>query len=583
MKILTPIFAVIGSLGMLCLMSCTSEDQSKLAQPAVTYTLNTPLHVIEDDPRGMMLLQQDVPEIMFNNNYKLSPFQSLADVEILTPSTLPQSKLAKVQVDLAQLSAEEQAAQNPGGSYVPAPVYTTSFSCGDGNTAVQNAVCGNPQLASLDLQMAGLVRQHLGDGAIFERDQVLSFQRSWLLGLGSACGLTGASATAASPSSVSCLEAAYQSQISTLANWPAPPADVANVQGAAIAKYVTYKLLDAKQPALCQAIGSAANAAISSDGAIDPAQLDGAQEIAGSHGPASGANPQGGSIAVDIYRADLYAGYQIRARGLALSGGTAPLIGPETLGNYVQTMPNGGGRFVSFPSQTGDYGAIDAFSYQGQLLALVTDTVGYNSPASPGESAVAGVFSISQGGAAPVCLFETFLMPPPVTMGMFSAQPSLTPFLALLSQIEGAPPANLAPSDRQDLTYFQSEQEWTMFYMPLVINAQARNGNWTGWLRYRHDQVLDNLYAWSQKSQQNQTEFNQLFSLLSPAASDLQTIYVQQQGLTAAQAEQATAITMMELLYQATVYLDPSLGSGPADPASYANYHPRYPILANPQ
>jgi uncharacterized protein len=584
MKRLPLIFMVVAGLGWLCLPGCSVQYQpvAQSHNAAVAYTLDTPLSVIENDPAGNQIILRDVPDVKVNPNYQMSPLNSLMDIENLSGSTIPPQQLARVQVDLAQLSNREQAAQSP--SYVaPPPIYTTSFVCADGNTAVQNAVCQNPQLASLDVQMGALVRQLLGDNDVFERDQVLASQRAWLLGLGAACGLTGASAKLGNAGSVSCLAGAYQSRIAALQDWTQPPLADANSQGAALAKYVTYKLLDAKQPALCQVIGSQAAGALRNDGAIDPARLGGADEIAGSHGQPSGPNPQGGSIFVDLYRAGLYGGYQKRARGVTLGGATAPMISPETLGNYVETLPNGGGRFVNFPSQTGEYGAIDVFRYQGQLLALVTDTVGYNSPASPGEAAVAGVFSISQGAAAPACLYETFLMPPPIAMGVFGAQPSLTPFLALIAKIQGLPPDNFAPSDRQDLSYFQAELDWTMFYMPLVISAQVQNADWTGLLRSRHDQVLDSLYAWSQKSQQNQAEFNQLFALLTPAAKDLDTVLVQQQGLSAAQAEQATAIAMMELLYQTTYFIDPGLGAGPVDPASYANYRPRYPILANPQ
>jgi len=582
------IVMAVACLGVFCLLGCAEPAQPVApSHTAVAYTLGTPLSVIENDPAGNQIILRDVPDVKLNPNYQMSPLNSLLDIENLSGSTIPPQQLARVQVDLAQLSNQEQGVQSP--SFVAPPVYTTSFVCEDGNTAVQNAVCQNPQLASLDVQMGALVRQLLGDNDVFERDQVLASQRAWLLGLGAACGLTAAPSNAenagsiADAGSISCLAGAYQSRIAALQSWTTPQLADADSQGAALAKYVTYKPLDARQPALCQAIGSQAAAALAGDGAIDPARLDGAQELAGSHGPASATDPQGGSIFVDLYRAGLYGGYERRARGVTLSGATAPIINPETLGDYVETLPNGGGRFVNFASQTNDYGAIDVFTYQGQLLALVTDTVGYNSPAPPGEAAVAGVFTISQGAASPACLYETFLMPPPIAMGVFGTQPSLTPFLALIAKIEGAPPDNFAPSDRQDLTYFQGELDWTMFYMPLVITAQVQNANWTGWLRSRHDQVLDDLYAWSQKGQQNQTEFNQLFALLTPAATELDTVYVQQQGLTAAQAEQATAIAMMELLYQTTYYLDPGLGAGPIDPADYTNYRPRYPILANPQ
>jgi uncharacterized protein len=581
MQKLTLILTIVAGIASFCLGACTVENQTvPPASIPVAYSLSTPIGVLKNDPRAEVILYRDIPDVLVNPRYQLGPTDSLLDVENFSGSTLAAPQLARVQIDLAQLSAAERP--SPSAGQAPPTLYATSFVCADGNTPVQNAVCGNPQLASLDVQMGSLLRQHLGDDDVFERDQLLAFQRAWLLGLPQACGVSAGS-NSADPAIISCLAGAYQTQIAALSGWPAPPTADPDAQAAALAKYVTYMLLDAKQPALCQQIGGAAGTALADDGAIDPARLSGAQEIAGSHGPLSGANPQGGVIGVDLYRTGLFGGYQIRARGVTLPGAASPLIGPESLGNYVETLPNGGGRFVNFPSQTGDYGAIDVFSYQGQLLALVTDTVGYNSPAPPGDAAVAGVFTLSQGEAAPACLFETFLMPPPLEMGIFSQQPSLTPFLALIAQIEGPPPDALAPSDRQDISYFQGDLNWTMLNMPLLIVAQAQTANWTGWLRYRHDQVLDNLFAWSQKNQQNQAAFNQLFALLRPAATELETIYVQQQGLSAAQAEQATAIAMMELLYETASFTHPGLGSGPVAAADYAHYQPRYPILANPQ
>ncbi len=65
----------------------------------------------------------------------------------------------------------------------PAIIYPTSFSCNNGNTPVQNAVCDNARLAALDVQMAAILRQHLGSDNIFERDHVLATQRGWLLDL----------------------------------------------------------------------------------------------------------------------------------------------------------------------------------------------------------------------------------------------------------------------------------------------------------------------------------------------------------------------------------------------------------------
>jgi uncharacterized protein YecT (DUF1311 family) len=483
------------------------------------------------------------------------------------------------------------------------PTYATSFTCNNGNTPVQNAVCGNRQLAVLDLQLAKIYQAHLGTTNIFERDQLLAAQRAWLLSLPIRCGFNAASAIPPDAGAISCLSDRYREQIAQFKYWPEPEA-TGDAQKTAMTQYVDYKLFLYKErdlirpgpfgfripqfilirlPNICSALADRAAAALSDDGAIDPTKLDGARELAGSHAAASGPNPQPGRIFVDLYQAGLYGGYQMRARSVALSHTAPPLLGQTSVGDYVRNWANGGGRFVSLASQTGDYGNIDVFTFQGQLLALMTDTIGYNSPAPPGEAAVAAVFTISQGKATPACLFETYLMPPPLWMGAFAAQPSLTPFLTLIDSIQGTPPDALAPSDRQDSYYFLDDTRWTMFNMPLLTLAQAKAGNWAGWLRRRHDQVLDTLYAWSQKSGQNQSMFNNLFALMRPAAADLQAIYVQQQGLTASQAEQATALAMMELLYQATINIAPELGGEPADPSSFARYQPKYAILVSPQ
>lgn len=485
---------------------------------------------------------------------------------------------------LAACSTQNQTTYNTA-QYIPPPqTYTTSFGCQDGNSPVQNAVCENQQLASLDVQMASIFRAHLSTANIFMRDQLLASQRSWLLDLASNCNVTTASSPTREPI-VSCLTTAYEARITSLTNWPSVGDYTNTSSGApnAIAKYVQYKLLDAKQPALCNTLADDAASAMSADGSLDPSQLEGAQEIAGSHGNGAGTDLQGRNINVDLYRADLYGGYQIRARSVTLSGLAAPILTPTSVGDYVQTLPNGSGRFVSFASQTNDYGDIDVFTLGGQTVALATDTIGYNSPAPPGEAAVAALFTITQTSAAPACLFETYLMPPPISMGTFSQQPSLTPFLATLDILRSQAPVNLAPSDRQDSSYFSDETRWILFNMPLVVLSEAKQGGWTGWLRYRHDLVLDALFAWSQQNPSNQAAFSKLFTLLQPAAQDLDTIYVQQQGLTSNDAEQATALAMMELLYQATTYLSPGLGAGPALPGNYRGYRPRYPILASPQ
>lgn len=461
-----------------------------------------------------------------------------------------------------------------------APIYTTSFPCQDISSPVQQAVCASPQLAALDLRMAAALHHHLGDDDLIQRDQVLASQRAWLIALGPAClPVTSKASTPATPptDATACLAAQYNARIDALTAWPTldvpwSPAPLAN--------YVTYKTIAAADPALCAALTAEAPAALSPDGALDPARLTAATELAGSHAPTSTASSTNGAIAVDVSRAGRYAGYQIRARSVTVSAAPAPILDPSSIGRYAAAQQNDAGRFGTFASQTGDYGAIDVFTRGGHTLALLTDTIGFYSPANAGEAALAALFTLDGATARPTCLFRTYLKPP--YQGTFQEQPSLGPWLALLDTLRNDPPDALPASDRQDTTELADETRWRLFNLPLVESAEIAQAGWTGWLRHRHDDVLDALFAWSQKSPQNKAIFDRLFALLRPAAIDLAHIYQQQQGLTPAQSEQATSIAIMENLYLATAFLAPGLDAGPADPASYRRYHPRYPILASP-
>lgn len=449
---------------------------------------------------------------------------------------------------------------------------TASFPCDGVSTPVQQAVCSSPSLAALDVRMAAAFRRHMGEDDLMQRDQVLASQRDWLLGLGAACPATGAGGA------VACLLQSYQARIDALTGWQTLDVPWSL---APLAEYVTYKPIDEKEPALCQALLAQAPNALSHDGSLDPARLDGVREVAGTHGAPAGAGADGTAVSVATVRAGLYAGYQRRAQSVSLSGQAAPILGPDSIGTYAATQTNAAGRFGSFASQTGDYGAIDVVVRDHRTLALVTDTIGYYSPANAGEAALAAVFDIGQGRATPVCLFQTYLKPS--YDGSFREQPSLGALLMLLDQIHGEPPEALAGTDRQDTVQLADETRWRLFNMPLPETAEVRAAGWTGWLRHRHDLVLDALFAWSQKSPQNKKSFDRLFPLLRPAAQELAQIYRQQQGLSASDAEQATSLALLELLYQSTTFLAPGLAAGPADPAAYRHEKPRYPILASPQ
>jgi hypothetical protein len=451
------------------------------------------------------------------------------------------------------------AARPPAPPAPPAPaLYRTSFPCDAGNSASQDLVCHDAGLAGLDRDMADELRRILRDGDLFARDQALAAQRAWLIGLPQRCS-----------ADVACLAESYRGRIAALR--ARPPARAGGVE--AVAHYVRYKVLDDREPALCQALLAASPSLIGADGALDPGRWAGSREIAGSHGP-----ERGDGVIVDLYVAGLYGGYQIRARSLSL--GAEPVLGPSSLGDYAGSLPNRAGRFGSFASQTGDYGAIDAFARDGRMLALVTDPVGYFAPASSGEAALAGLFTLDGGKAGPACLFQTYLRP--AYHGSTEEQPSLTPLLTLIDTVGGTPPEQMAPSDRLDSRMMAEQTRWTLLHMPLVALAQAKEGGWTGWLRHRHDEVLDALYGWSRRSADNKAIFDRLMALLRPAALDLGRIYREEQGLTRAEAEPAVGLAIMELLYQAALYLSPGLVAAPEDAAAYQGYKPRYATLPTP-
>jgi len=128
----------------------------------------------------------------------------------------------------------------------------------------------------------------------------------------------------------------------------------------------------------------------------------------------------------------------------------------------------------------------------------------------------------------------------------------------------------------------RADTDFVLLHMPLLAVQQATQGAWTPWLRQRHDQVLDTLFAWSAAAPANKRVFDQLFATLRPAAQDLVNAYQQTQALSATEAKQAAALTIMELLYRSTITIAPTLGADLAAPSTAAGYTPRYPILAAP-
>lgn len=445
-----------------------------------------------------------------------------------------------------------------------------SANCFEASTAAEIAICAAPALKAANRAMIQALQARLRSASIFGRDALLASQRRWLLALPETCRLPQ------TPGASACLEDALGGRRAELLAWPA--ASVAT--GGAIAQYVSLRPAAGAsaqpEPAFCTGFAQRADAALRRTGRLDPASM-GYEEVAGSHGVDAA-----GPVAVGLYDANVYGLFQRRARGVSI-GGAAPAITPTSLTRLVeaQSTANQGGRFSGFASQTGDYGAIDVFRTApagGRLLVVAEDAWGSTTPAAPGEAAHAGVWDIGGGAPVPVCLFDIYTRP--AEQGAFEALPDFSAWREVLAQIAGSASSPLGTAPLRDQTQLGADADFVVLHMPLLAIGQAGAPGQTLWLRERHDDVLDALFAWSAKSAANKILFDRVFALLRPAASELVRAYQSSQALDASEATQAGGLAIMELLYQATVTIAPGLGASP-EPAS--GYRPRYPILASPQ
>jgi len=453
-----------------------------------------------------------------------------------------------------------------------------STNCFEASTQAERVVCGAQDLAALNRTLVETWQSKLRPADFAGRDVLLAAQRRFLLALPQTCHLPDAAAPNPAPSAqqAACLAAAFRRQTAALAAWQGPP-----VHGTAIAQYVHFKIAagaGSLNPDLCRTLAGDANGALAHAGSVDPAFMPGAQEIAGTHGPETGALA-GQNVHVQIGFANAFGGFAQRARGVTIGG--ASVLDSVSLGSLLQSMAeNQGGRFSAYASQTGDYGSADVFSYHGRIVALLADTWGYDTPAAPGGFAHAGAWDIGVRPPAPLCLFETFQMPAERDL---EALPSLAAWQATLQQMRESAAPDLGVGFLRDQAQVRAEIIWTLLHTPLVATEQARTGGWTNWLRLRHDIVLDTLFTWSEAAPAHKALFDQAFALQHPAAQDIVSFYQQTQALSGPEAQEAAGLAVMELLYGATVTIAPGLGAGLQAPGDAAGRKPRYPILASPQ
>ncbi len=462
---------------------------------------------------------------------------------------------------------------------VSADAAAASSNCFEAETPAEIAICRFPEAASANRAMLREFHRGIREAGLFGRDVLLADQARWLLGLDAACHLPAAPAVA-DAAALACVAAALDVRRRVLA------AGHGTAAGAgAIAQYVIFRgLADATpeaDPELCRAMAAGANLALGRVGTVDPGAFGG-EELAGSHGAANAEVAPGRAARVALYEANVFGLYQIRARGLDLGG--VPAIGPLSLSELVQAQSrtNQGGRFSAYASQTGDYGAIDLFRYRGRLLGIAEDPWGSTAPAAPGEFAHAGVWDVSGTAAAPLCLFDTYEVPPGPER--FDALPAFGAWRAALAEVNAsAAPSLLGPAALRDASQLRADTDFVLLNMPLLALREAQAGGWTLWLRQRHDRVLDALFAWSTKSAGNKAVFDRVFAPLRPAAAALVGAYQKMEALDADEARQAAGIAMMEFLYGATLAIAPDIGADLEAPLDAAGYRPRYPVLAAPQ
>jgi uncharacterized protein YecT (DUF1311 family) len=483
---------------------------------------------------------------------------------------------------LAGCAIHHVTQDTPGDARAPqtADGAAASTDCFEAGTAAETSICADPALLAADRAMTRALQADLRQADLFARDALLASQRAWLLALPDQCHLADTSHGGAA---IACLGIALQGRTATLRGWlqPGPHVPAAS----AIAHYVAFAPAAGAgpqpDPALCASLAQRADRSLRATGSVDPAAV-GAEEIAGTHGPlASEADPRH-RVAVDLYEANVFGLFQRRARSVSLDG-AAPVITPTSLTALVQSQSraNQGGRFSAFASQTGDYGALDVFRLDGRLLVLATDPWGFTTPAPPGEAAHAGLWDISGAAPIPACLFDIYTRP--ADPGPFGSLLSFTPWRGLLDRIRDSQTLQLPVATRRDQAQLTADTDFVLLHMPLLSLQQANIGGWIGWLRHRHDQVLDTLFAWSARDPANTAMFDRVFALLRPAAQDLVRAYQTSQALTATEATQAAGLAVMEFLYQSTETIAPAIGSSLAAPADAAPAKPRYPILAVPQ
>ena len=453
----------------------------------------------------------------------------------------------------------------------PLPQTRASFDCNGALPQVHRQICANDELARLDKELAA--RQHRLQQQLDPVGSLLlaANYREWLLARSELCHL----ADEPDAQAQACLMALYRQRNRELNEWRMPPATGSGPH--ALASYAEYRLADNRAPGLCEPLEQELNRDLRSNGLPSPARLSGTSLLAGSHASTAQARVDGRQVMVELYNPGLYAGYQIRARGMSIDG--QPLLDDATLAHWIAEQPNYGGRAHAASSQTGDYGSIDVFQRAGRDLVLVNETWGFHSPAARGESAYAGLYQLTGTTLQPLCLYQTYLTPPRTnTLAGLAIYAQLQ---AELENIVGDPLPAMALHERRDSFQGWKEQQWTLLNLPLLgVDALSRYGH-EGMVRQRHDRALEGLFDWSERNLNNKQAYRRVLPMLQPARQELQQLFIGQ-GLDDAQAGVAADLLLHATLARAVESL-----AAPTQPVQLptppaVNWQPRYAIAPAP-
>lgn len=456
-----------------------------------------------------------------------------------------------------------------------------TFDCAERATTVQDVICADTKLAALDREMSAAFRAALRDELVTGRSILLGFHQHWLQARTRECKLPVTRLGDALPdvTQTNCLAQTYRQHIDALASWPSPSARI-KITAHPVSAYVSFRLVDDREPALCAAMAHRFDELLAAHGTPDPKRIAGVTELVGTHGGETNRDSGlvgGHNVAVNLLDAGLYASYQIRAKAASVDG--RRVIDEKSLARWIQEQKNAGGRFNSFSSQTADYAAIDIFRLQGRDFALVAEPWAYYSPAAKGEAAYAGLYEIvnEQQGAtvAPRCLYKLFLAPPIV--GVLERLPALRGVIEALDAMTGgasALAANLSPSERMDRVALRGEALWTQLSLPLIAIDEANRPARAAALRRQHDAMLEAIFTWSERNAAAKQRYRELMPLLAPAHAELVAVFTASHGLNSGEAIAAADVVMMETIVHAAENLQHD-GAVHATTIS-ANYTSRY-------